>query len=82
MTNEEKQHLAPLLNVVESILSNQSTNILENDYEHLKKAYNDWERYRMIIEYKKAERDTYAAKNFEMYKEVKKLRQQLENTTV
>lgn len=80
MTDKEKSQLAPLLNAVESILSLKGTNIPQNDYERLKTAFNDWETYRLMVEYKKAEREAFTAKNFELYNQIRQSREKLENS--
>lgn len=79
MTEQEISHLAPLLNAIESILSLDSTNIPKNDLERLKNAFNEWETYRLIVEYKKAERTAYTSKNFELYNQIRTKRETLEN---
>jgi len=82
MTDDEKRRLSPLLNAVESILTLKGVDISQNDYERLKVAYNDWETYRLIVEYKKAERNAYTAKNFELYNRIKLQRETLENKII
>lgn len=79
MTDDEKSRLAPLLNAVESILSLEDANIPQDDYERLKNAFNEWETYRLIVEYKKAERSAFTSKNFELYNQIRQSREKLEN---
>lgn len=78
MTKDDLHHLKPLLNVVESILSNPRVEISQNQFEALKNANTRFQTYRLIVEYKNTERKLFESKNFEMYKQLKAKRIELE----
>lgn len=79
MTQEDRYHVNGIIKSVEAILSDKGTVIAPNLENDLKTALKRFERYELIKVYKAQERSLYAEKKYELYKQTKALRENLES---
>lgn len=79
MTQDERYYINSIITSIETILSDEGTVIDPNLKKELKTALKRFEKHELIKNYKAQERILYAQKKYELYNELKTLRENIES---